>query len=156
MKLQERFGKSPSAWEEVHFWLELDPPKEKQTLKNSGTVELSAELLMNFSIPAETLHAACPKEKICQDKNLLAQYGIKKDDFESLETSKAKPVQAFIALKSYYGTMVNNADITATQLMNKSKNAPVRLDDFDYHVASVLSPSHDTFYLILRTPIAPC
>lgn len=111
---------------------------------------------MNNSILAETLRTACPKEKVCQEKPLLAQYGLKKEDFESLEISKAKPVQAFIALKSYYGNMANNVDITPTQLMNKSKKAPVRLDDFDYHVASVLSPSHETYYVILRTPIAPC
>lgn len=154
-KLLARFGKSCSAWEEVHFWLELDPPKEKKVLKNSGTIELSSELLLNNSILAETLRTACPKEKVCHDKKLLAQYGLKKDDFESLETSKAKPVPAFIALKSYYGTMANNAGITGTQIMNKSKKTPVRLDDFAFWVTSVLSPSHETFYVILRTPIGP-
>lgn len=155
-KLQQRFGKSMSAWEEVHFWLELDPPKEKLHPPQTAAKELAGDMLMKNSITEDALHDALSENNKCSDKKFLATYGLPKKSLTDLEKSTAKPAQAFIALKNHYQSMLNGAELSITQLMNRTKKQAFVLDDFAYRIESLLSSSNETYYVILRAPIAPC
>ncbi len=155
-KLQQRFGKSLSAWEEIYYWLELDAPKDKVANEKFSSAEVSGELLMKFSVTEETLESVCSENDKCHDRKFLTVYGLPKKGSTALNASKAKAAQAFITLKAHYSSQADNADISITKLMNMTKKQPFRLDDHEFHIESRLSPSNETIYLIIRTPITSC
>lgn len=154
-KLQQRFGKSMSAWQEVHFWLELDPPREQPHPPKISSFENLADVLKKNSITEEELHAARSENNKCSDKKFLATFGLPKKASTELEKGATGLAQAFFALKHHYLEMTDEAELSMTKLMNHTKKQAFVLENFAYRLESLLSSSNETFYVILRTPIKP-